>query len=59
MQKLELIEDISPYELVRYYFQEADDEDIDYILFIKTSFPWGPIERINEDIYEWYLKSKV
>lgn len=58
MQKLTLLEDIMPHEIVLYYFPTADDEDIDYILFIKTSFPWGPIERINEDIYEWYLKSK-
>ena len=29
MQKLTLIEDISPEELVRYYLPESDDEDVD------------------------------
>lgn len=59
MQKLVLIEDIMPHELVLYYFPEADDEDVDWILWNHSSFPYGPIGRINDGIYEWYLKSKV
>lgn len=59
MQKLTLLEDIMPDEIVRYYFPTADEEDVDWILFNKTTWPFGPIERINEGIYEWYLKSKV
>lgn len=57
MQKLTFVEDITPDDLVRYYFPTADEEDVDFILWEKTSFPWGPIERINEDVYQWYLKS--
>lgn len=59
MQKLTLLEDIMPDEVVRYYFPTADEEDVDWILFNKTTWPFGSIERINEGIYEWYLKSKV
>lgn len=58
MQKLVLIEDIMPHELVLYYFPEADDEDVDWILWNKSSFPYGPIGRINDGIYEWYLKNR-
>jgi hypothetical protein len=57
MQKLTLIEDMMPHEIVLYYFPKADEEDIDFILWNKSPFPYGPIERINDDIYEWYLKS--
>ena len=59
MQKLTLLEDIMPDEVVRYYFPTADEEDVDWILFNMTTWPFGSIERINEGIYEWYLKSKV
>lgn len=59
MQKLTLIEDMMPHDLVLYCFPTADDEDIDWILWEKTVFPYGPISRINDGIYEWYLKSKV
>ena len=59
MQKLTLLEDMQPHELVLYYFPTADDEDIDWILWNSTCWPYGPIERINDNIYEWYLKSKV
>lgn len=59
MQKLELLEDIMPDELVRYYFPTADEDEVDWILFEKTSWPYGPIERINEGVYEWYLKSNA
>ena len=57
MQKLTLIEDIMPHELVLYYFPKADENDIDWILWNKTIFPYGPIEKINDSIYEWYLKN--
>jgi len=46
-----------PHELVLYYFPTADEEDIDWILWNRTCFPFGPIEKINDSIYEWYLKS--
>lgn len=59
MQKLTLIEDMMPHELVLYYFPTADDEDVDFILWNRTSFPFGPIENINDSIYEWYLKSNA
>lgn len=58
MQKLTLLEDIMPDEIVRYYFPTADEEDVDFILWNKTIFPYGPIEKINDGIYEYYLKSK-
>ena len=58
MQKLTLIEDMMPHELVLYYFPKADEEDIDWILWNKTSWPFGVNEVINNDIYKWYLKSK-
>lgn len=41
MQKLTLIEDIMPHELVLYYFPMADENDIDWILWNKTVFPYG------------------
>lgn len=59
MEKLVLIEDINPDDLVRYYFPMVDDEDVDWILWNVTCFPYGPIGRINDMIYEWYLKSRV
>ena len=37
MQKLTLLEDIMPDEVVRYYFPTADEEDVDWI-FNKTSY---------------------
>lgn len=58
MQKLTLIEDISPEELVRYYLPESDDEDIDYILWEHTIWPYGPMSKINDGVYDYYLKNK-
>lgn len=58
MNKLTLIEDISPEELVRYYLPESDDEDVDWILWNKTCFPYGPISKINDMVYDYYLKVK-
>ena len=45
-------------EVVKYYFPEVDDEDIDWILFENTIFPFGDIEWIAEEIYEYYLNNK-
>jgi hypothetical protein len=59
MQKLTLIEDMMPHEIVLYYFPTADEEDIDWILWEKSLFPFDSLEKINDSIYEWYLKSKV
>ena len=59
MNKLTLLEDIMTDEIVRYYFPTADEEDVDFILWNHSSFPYGPIEKINDGIYEYYLKSKV
>ena len=59
MNKLTLLEDIMPDEIVMYYFPTADEEDVDFILWNHSSFPYGPIEKINDGIYEYYLKSKV
>ena len=59
MNKLTLLEDIMPDEIVIYYFPTADEEDVDFILWNHSSFPYGPIEKINDGIYEYYLKSKV
>lgn len=58
MNKLTLIEGVMPHELVLYYFPTADDEEIDWILWNKSLFPFDSLEKMNEDIYEWYLKSK-
>ena len=58
MNKLTLLEDIMPDEIVRYYFPTADEEDVDFILWNHSCFPYGPIEKINDGIYEYYLKSK-
>lgn len=59
MQKLTLIEDMMPHELVLYYFPTADEEDIDWILWNKTMFPFNGIDEMNDSIYEWYLKSNA
>lgn len=47
-----------PHEIVLYYFPTADNEEIDWILWNKSLFPFDSLEKMNEDIYEWYLKSK-
>jgi len=57
MNKLTLLEDIMPHEIVLYYFPTADDEDINWILWNQTTFPFETIKGMNDDIYEWYLKS--
>lgn len=58
MEKLTLLEDITPCKIVRYYFAEYDMEDIDYVLMSHTSFPFASLEWISDEIYEYYLKSK-
>lgn len=57
MQKL-IVLDMSPIEVVLYYFPEMDEEDVDWILWNKTSWPYQPLEGIMEDVYKYYLKSK-
>ena len=59
MDKLTLIEDMMPQEIVLYYFPKIDDEEIDFMLWNYTTFPYGPISRINDDVYEWYLKNNL
>lgn len=56
MDKLTLIEDINPGDLVKYYMPEMDDDEVDWILWNKSCFPYGPISKINDMIYEYYLK---
>jgi len=50
---------MSPIEVVLYYFPEMDEEDVDWILWNKTSWPYQPLEGIMEDVYKYYLNSKV
>lgn len=57
MEKL-VLKEHTPDEIVRYYFPEIDDEDIDWILLDNTAFPFADIEWIAEEIYEYYLKNK-
>lgn len=57
MEKL-ILKGESADEIVRYYFPEIDDEDIDWILLDNTVFPFGDLEWIAEEIYEYYLKNK-
>ena len=57
MEKL-VLKGHSPDEIVRYYFPEKDDEDIDWIIWENTGWPFADIEWIAEEIYEYYLKNK-
>lgn len=57
MEKLIII-DISPQDIVLYYMPEMDEEDVDWVLWNKTSWPFQPLEGIHEDIYKWYLSKK-
>jgi hypothetical protein len=57
MEKLIII-DISPQDIVLYYMPDMDEEDVDWVLWNKTSWPFQPLEGIHEDIYKWYLSKK-
>ena len=59
MNKLTLLEDIMPDEIVRYYFPTADEEDVDFVLWNRSCCPYGRIEKTNDGICECYLICKV
>jgi len=58
MTKLILTDNITPCEVVMYYFQEYSEEECEDLLMSSTIYPFGSIEWIAEEIYEAYLKSK-
>lgn len=47
-----------PEEVILYYFPEADDEDIDYVLWNHTRWPYGPIVSIADEVYKYYLNNR-
>jgi hypothetical protein len=49
---------MKPSDIVLYYFSEYDEEDVDWLLYNHSSWPWGTLEWINEEIYTYYLKNK-
>jgi len=59
MTKLTLTEDISPCDIVRYYFDEYTDEECEDLLMNDTIYPFGRLEWIAEEVYDVYLKSKI
>lgn len=55
-----IIEDwMMPDDLVRCYFPEMDEEDVDWVLWNKTMFPFGGIDDMNDDIYEYYVERRL
>lgn len=45
-------------DVVKYYFQEFDEEDIEHVLFNYTAYPFGCLEWIAEEVYEYYIKNR-
>jgi len=45
----------SPINCVRYYFPNKSDEELDYILWEKTCFPFGT-HRMLTQLYNLYLE---
>lgn len=61
MNKLELSKGITPDDIVRYYFEEMDTEEIGDFLWRETSYPFGGengIEILAEEVWEYYLKNR-
>jgi hypothetical protein len=52
--------EISPDDLVLRYFPEMEEEDVDWVLFNKTMYPFGSIDEIDSDLskYSKQLKEK-
>lgn len=51
---------MSPRDIVCFYFQEYDkySEEVDEILWSNTSWPYGDLEVLNNEIYAFYLRAK-
>lgn len=47
-----------PRDIVLYYFAEYDEDDVDHLLFNYCSWPFGTLEWLNEEIYDYYLNNK-
>lgn len=59
MRKLDVIEDgMMPDDIVRWYFPEMDEDDVDWVLFNKTVWPYGSLWDINDGVYEYYLVNR-
>lgn len=61
MNKKEIKGIMTPQDLVVFYFQElrVDSEEVDEILWNFTSYPFQDLEIINNEIYAFYLNSRV
>lgn len=51
--------EISPDELVLMYFPEMDDEDVEWVLWNKTMYPFGSLEEMDKDLSKYYKQLKV
>ena len=58
MRKIEIEEWMMPDDLVRYYFPEMDEDDVDWVLMNKTRWPFGSIEDIGDDVYDYYVERR-
>ena len=58
MKKLELTEDMTPIGIVRYYYEELTDEECEEILWSWSVYPFGSLEWIGEEIWDYYLKNR-
>lgn len=60
MRKLDVIEDdMMPDDIVRWYFPEMDEDDVDWVLFNKTVWPYGSLGNINDGVYEYYIERRL
>lgn len=44
-------------EVIKYYFPNASEETIDYILWEKTCFPFDS-EQTHDQIYDYYVSTR-
>lgn len=58
MQELIVNRDMEPNDVVKYYFAEYGDEEIDDALWNHTCWPFGSLEEIGDDVYLYYLKNR-
>lgn len=58
MQKLDLTEDMTPIGIVRYYYEELTDEECEEILWGWTVYPFGSLEWIGEEVWDYYINNR-
>jgi hypothetical protein len=59
MDKMVIGVGVSPDDIVRYYFPEMGEDDVDMLLWDETCYPFGPVERIGDMIWEYYERVRV